>query len=118
MEIATIIRETARAQHLKQVVSMTGHGIGYMLHEAPSIHNAPGEFLPVTLFEGICFCAEPIFVNPGYDSDSSFISPTCIGTDGWEVATISGDLASHFETTFGIINGQIVDLVGVSRWRL
>jgi methionyl aminopeptidase len=115
-QIAQIIRDTAKDHNLKQVVSMTGHGIGYKLHEAPAIHNAPGEFLPVELFDGLCFCAEPIFVNPGISKDSSFISPTCIGDDGWEVATVSGDPASHFETTFGIVDGQIIDLVGITEW--
>ncbi len=118
MDLAAIIRNTARAHHLTQVVSMTGHGIGYKLHEAPTIHNAPGEFLPVELFDGLCFCAEPIFVNPGNSGDGPFISPTCIGADGWEVSTVSGAPASHFETTFGTVDGQIIDLVGVSSWRL
>lgn len=117
-EIARIIRETARLHNLKQVVSLTGHGIGYRLHEAPIIYNAPGEFLPVELFDGMCFCAEPIFVFPGNNKASSFICPTYIGADGWEVATVSGDPASHFETTFGIVDGQIVDLVGVTNWEL
>jgi methionyl aminopeptidase len=118
MEIASIIRDTARQSHLKQVVSMAGHGIGHELHESPTIYNAPGEFLPVKLFEGMCFCVEPIFVNPGNDNDGSFISPTCIGPDGWEISTVSGDPTSHFETMFGVIDGQIVDLVGVTNWVL
>lgn len=114
--IAKIIRETAREYNLKQVVSLTGHGIGYRLHEAPIIYNAPGDFLPVELFNGLCFCAEPIFVLPGSDKVSSFICPTYLGADGWSVITISGEPASHFETTFGIVDGQIVDLVGVTSW--
>ena len=49
-DIARIIQETARVAHMKQVVSLTGHGIGYQLHEAPVIHNALGDFLSVELF--------------------------------------------------------------------
>ena len=118
MHIANIIKDTAESNNLKQVVSMAGHGIGYELHEAPTIHNAPGDFSPVELFEGLCFCAEPIFIKPGSNKNSSFISSTCIGSDGWEVSTVSGDPASHFETMFGVINSQIVDLTGVSSWIL
>ena len=118
MEIAKIIRQTAKDNNLNQVVSLTGHGIGYKLHEAPAIHNAPGNFLSVELFEGLCFCAEPIFVHPGKDKKSSFICPTYIGTDGWKIITANDLPSSHFETTFGIINGQIVDLIGVTNWLL
>jgi methionyl aminopeptidase len=114
--IAKIIRDTAKEQGAKQVVSLTGHGIGFSLHEAPTIHNAPGEYAPVELFNGLCFCAEPIFVDPGCSDNGSFISPTCIGPDGWVVSTVSGDPASHFETTFGVIDGRIVDLVGITKW--
>lgn len=114
--IAKIIRDTAKEQEAKQVVSLTGHGIGFSLHEAPTIHNAPGEYSPVELFNGMCFCAEPIFVDPGCTNNDSFISPTCIGPDGWVVSTVSGDPASHFETTFGVIDGRIIDLVGITKW--
>jgi methionyl aminopeptidase len=114
--IAKIIRDAAKEQEAKQVVSLTGHGIGFSLHEAPTIHNAPGEYSPVELFNGMCFCAEPIFVDPGCTNNDSFISPTCIGPDGWVVSTVSGDPASHFETTFGVIDGRIIDLVGITKW--
>jgi len=115
--IAKIIRDTAEEYDVKQVVSLAGHGIGFSLHEAPTIHNAPGEYPPVDLFDGLCFCAEPIFVDPGSANSGSFISPTCIGPDGWVVNTVSGDPASHFETTFGVIDGRIVDLVGITEWK-
>lgn len=112
-EIAKVIRNTAYLYFLSQVVSLAGHGIGYLLHEAPVIHNAPGDFSLVELFDGLCFCAEPIFVDPSYKKS---ISQTYIGPDGWQVATVDGNSASHFETTFCVINGQIVDLVGISEW--
>jgi methionyl aminopeptidase len=117
-EIAEIIQNTAKSLSLQQVVALTGHGIGYMLHEEPKIHNAVGPFRSVKLFENLVFCAEPIFVNPGNDKNSSAISSTCIGSDGWEITTTSGRNSSHFETMFGIINGRITDLIGVSEWSL
>lgn len=116
--IAAIIQTTAQDLNLQQVVSLTGHGIGYILHEDPVIHNAVGPFMSVELFEGLVFCAEPIFVNPGSGRGSSAIASICIGADGWEVATTSGCPSSHFETMFGVIDGQIVDLIGVSKWKL
>jgi len=115
-QIAKIIHETAKTEHMNQIVRLTGHGIGLLLHEAPIIHNAPGEFRSVDLFDGLCFCAEPIFVDPSYDKGSSFITQTYLGSDGWVVSTTNGAPTSHFETTFGIISGQVIDLIGVTNW--
>jgi methionine aminopeptidase len=117
-QIAEIIQQVASDHGLRQVVSLTGHGIGYALHEAPVIHNAVADFKPVDLFEGLCFCAEPIYVKPGKGSSGSWVAQTCLEDDGWTVSTVSREPASHFETTFGVINGQIVDLVGVTKWKL
>lgn len=113
--ISKIIQDTAKNSMLKQVVSLTGHGIGYTLHESPVIHNATADFKPVKLFNGLCFCAEPIFVKPD-NKDSSFIAPTYIKDDGWTISTTSGEVSSHFETTFGVIDGQIIDLIGITSW--
>jgi methionyl aminopeptidase len=118
MEIARIIQKVSQTWDLQQVVSLTGHGIGYTLHEAPAIHNSPGQFVATDLFEGLVFCAEPIFVNPGYNRTRAPIAPTCLEADGWSVATISGAPATHFETMFGVVNGQVIDLIGVSKWKL
>ena len=116
-EIAQIIYNTAIDEKLKQVVSLTGHGIGYTLHEAPYILNAPGGGLSTELFNGLCFCAEPIYVLPRHGrKPGSFIAPTHIGPDGWTIMTTSGEYASHFETTFGVIDGRIVDLIGITKW--
>lgn len=118
MELAEVIQQTALKNGLQIVVSLTGHGVGYSLHEAPAIHNAPGPFNPAPLFEGLVFCAEPIFVKAGIDIlNPTDIALTCLGTDNWEVSTINGDPASHFETMFGVVNGKIIDLIGVSKWR-
>lgn len=117
LELSKIIREKAEDCFLNQVVSLTGHGIGQKLHEAPTIYNAPADFLPVDFFDGVCFCAEPIYTLPTKESDS-FITPICIGEDGWKILTTNGNLSSHWETTYGVINDQIVDLIGVTNWDL
>ena len=115
MTIADHISVAARRADLQQVVALTGHGIGFHLHEPPVIYNAPGNFISVELFDGLCFCAEPIFTKNNYKY-SPPITPVYIGEDGWTVLTNDNSLASHFETTFGVINGQIIDLIGVSTW--
>jgi methionyl aminopeptidase len=115
-EISEIIEQTALDAGLQVVVATTGHGIGHQLHEAPPIYNASGQFQSIDLFEGLVFCIEPIFVNPGKNKVSSSIAATYIKEDGWTITTTSGDPASHFESMFAIINGQIVDLLGMTEW--
>jgi methionyl aminopeptidase len=115
MDIAVHIKNRARKQELLQVVALTGHGIGRELHEAPQIHNAPASFQPVYLFDGIVFCAEPIYVKPR-KSSFSFLSSIAISDDNWSIFVTRGEQASHFETMFAMINGQLVDLVGISDW--
>lgn len=116
-EISVIIRKIAKINNLKQVVSLRGHGIGRCLHEPPAIHNAPGEFKEEKLFNGLVFCAEPIYIKSDSLDDESFIVQTVLGSDGWEVFIPSGEKSSHFETMFGVINGQIIDLIGISKWK-
>lgn len=120
-EISILIRKVAKTNSLKQVVSLIGHGCGYSLHEPPAIYNAPGDFVSVELFEGLVFCAEPIYIEPvigpGIEEDKSFIVQTVLGSNGWEVLASRDEDSSHFETMFGVINGQIVDLIGVSKWK-
>jgi len=115
MDIAISIKNRARKKKLLQVVALTGHGIGRKLHEAPQIHNAPAPFKPVYLFDGIVFCAEPIYVKPK-ELSSSFISSVAIDNNNWSVFTTKGEQSSHFETMFVMINGQLIDLVGISQW--
>ena len=113
-DLAGIISDTAIEKGLNYVVSLTGHGIGYSLHETPIIHNARGAFVSENLFEGLCFCAEPIFVKN--KSEAGQIEKTYLDSDGWAVYTQSGSPSSHFETMFCVINGQIVDLLGMTQW--
>lgn len=116
-DISLVIRKVAKSSNSRQVVSLTGHGCGYALHEPPAIHNAPGDFTSVELFDGLVFCAEPIFVEPVKDLDEkSFIVQTVLGSNGWEVLASCGESSSHFETMFGVVDGQIVDLIGITKW--
>jgi len=117
-ETCEIIRQTAKDYNLDVVVSLAGHGIGYNLHEAPLIHNAVGKYPDISLFEGLVFCVEPIFVLPGKDRGGSHIAKTCIDSNGWSVRTIDGRPGSHFESMFCISEGKLVDLTKVSEWEL
>ena len=112
-ELASIIEETANYYNVNQVLALTGHGIGHKLHEAPIIHNAKGAYKPVKFFEGIVFCAEPIFTEN--KNNKSIVEDVYIGDDNWSIYTQSGAKGTHFETMFTQIDGKLVDILEITK---
>lgn len=111
-DLAEIIETEAEKHNLNQVLALTGHGIGRELHEAPIIHNATGSYRKTEFFEGIVFCAEPIFtekLNP-----NSYLADIYIGEDGWSLYTQSGAKGSHFETMFTKHNNKLIDILKIT----
>lgn len=115
-ELGSIIENTCNKFNLSNIISLSGHGIGYDLHEPPYIHNAKGDYLKEEIFERLCFCAEPIFANR--KDENKLIERTCIDSDGWAILTQSGVPTSHFETMFCKHEGQIIDLLEMTKWSL
>jgi methionyl aminopeptidase len=116
MELGNAIERIADERDVGIVVSLSGHGIGYSLHEAPIIYNAQGKFVNEDLFDGLCFCAEPIFSPKKKKSDS--LTKTYLDPDGWAIYTQNKMPSSHFETMYCVIDGQIVDLIKMTEWSL
>jgi methionyl aminopeptidase len=109
---AEIFNTARRDESLSVVSSLCGHGIGREMHEQPLIYNAPiPNEIDVKLINGMCFCPEPIYVK-----DNSLFSDIILEDDGWSIKTISGSKATHFETTFGVVNGNLLDFVGITNW--
>jgi methionyl aminopeptidase len=71
-----------------------GHGIGRMMHEAPSVPNfgrpAKGDLLK----EGMCLAVEPMITLGSPETREM--------DDGWTVVTTDGSLAAHFEHTIAV----------------
>jgi len=114
--VAETIENCARFNNLQTVVMLTGHGIGYSLHEEPIIRNAPGNYSNTPFFEGLCFCPEPIFVLPGDEDEVQSIARAYLDSDGWSIKTVNSQPASHFETMFCIHNKKLVDICGITDW--
>ena len=119
-EISSIVAASGYSRdEIDLVVSLTGHGIGYSLHERPAIYNAPGtQYDYQDLFEGLCFCAEPVFAKSltPLSVRKSRIAKTYLDSDGWTVKTIDGSSTTHFETMFCVTNNEVIDLCGITEW--
>lgn len=73
------------------VTQLTGHGLGYAVHEAPSIPNVGQAGTGPIIKTGMVLAIEPM-VNLG--------SPDVVTTkDGWTVKTADHQAAAHFEHT-------------------
>lgn len=71
-----------------------GHGIGRLMHEAPSVPNYGKPAKGQLLREGMCLAVEPMITLGNHD--------TRVLEDGWTVSTVDGSLAAHFEHTIAI----------------
>ena len=71
-----------------------GHGIGRLMHEAPSVPNYGKAGKGQLLKEGMVLAIEPMVTLGSYK--------TKVLKDGWTVVTVDGSLAAHFEHTIAV----------------
>lgn len=80
------------------VREFVGHGIGRHMHEPPEVPNYGKPGRGPRLLRGMALAVEPM-VTQG--------SPGIVQlSDGWTVKTADGKLASHYENTFIITDGD------------
>ncbi len=92
--ISNAIQSYVESQGLNIVVGYNGHGIGRLLHEAPTIPNVGSPDRGAKLVEGLTVCVEPL-VTLGAGA-------AYLGEDEWSVYTADHMLAAHFEQTVAI----------------
>lgn len=71
-----------------------GHGIGRLMHEAPSVPNYGKAGRGTLLTEGMCLAIEPMITMGRFETQEL--------EDGWTVVTVDGSLAAHFEHTIAV----------------
>lgn len=94
-DISKIIQKHCERYEYNVVRDLTGHGVGYGVHEDPPIFcfHDPGH--PLTTFqEGMVICIEPMVMTGDWH--------VVIDDDGWTVRTADHSLAAHFEHTIAI----------------
>ncbi len=92
-DIGWAIKRTAEAKKLKTIKELTGHGVGFELHEEPTIYNFGSRGEGVKLEPGMVLAIEPMLA---ISTDKITQRPD----ESW--ATADNSLAAHFEHTVAI----------------
>ena len=97
-DISKVIQEYAESFGFGVVRDLVGHGIGTEMHEAPEIPNFAQRRKGIRLVAGMTLAIEPMITAGRYD--------VVWEDDGWTVVTEDGSLASHYENTILITDGE------------
>lgn len=95
-DIENACGEALRKFRLSPVLSLSGHGVGYNVHEEPSIKSDGSRGSGDTIKEGMVFAIEPMASLGGAEVYQ--------GGDGWTIKTSDKSLAAHFEKTVVVTN--------------
>jgi len=96
-DVGAAVEEAVEKRGFRVVRTLTGHGIGRTIHEAPTIPNWCDPEHRTWLEENMVITVEPIICA---GSGESFEAD-----DGWTVKTADGSLAAHFEHTLVVRKG-------------
>ena len=97
-DISKAIQEYAESFGFGVGRDLVGHGIGTEMHEAPEIPNFAQRRKGIRLAAGMTLAIEPMITAGRYD--------VVWEDDGWTVVTEDGSLASHYENTILITDGE------------
>jgi methionyl aminopeptidase len=90
-DIGAAIEKKLNDYGLKVIYSLTGHGVGYELHEDPVIANYGQAGTGDVLKAGMTIAIEPIAAIGTHD--------LYLADDGWTYMTRDGSLSAQFENT-------------------
>ena len=97
-DVGSAIQEYVESQGYGVVRQYVGHGVGRELHEDPEVPNFGRAGHGVRLYKNMTIAIEPMITEGRYDVK--------VGADGWLVTTIDGKLASHYEHTVLVTDGE------------
>ena len=98
-DVSSAIQAYAESFGFGVVRDLVGHGIGTEMHEAPEIPNFATRRKGIKLVAGMTLAIEPMITAGRYDV-------VWDDDDGWTVTTEDGSLASHYENTLLITDGD------------
>ena len=98
-EVGNIIANTVEPHGLSVVRSYTGHGIGRIFHQAPTVPHYRGAKAPGFMKKGHVFTIEPM-INQGTWKDFTW-------KDNWTSSTCDGLRSAQFEHTIAITDDGV-----------
>jgi len=104
-DIGFAIENVAKKYGLKSAEGLSGHGVGYEVHEDPYVPNAGMPGSGPKLKAGMVLAIEPMFVLGKGD--------IVLSKDGYTYHTKDGQKAAHFEHTIAITNGAPIILTAL-----
>ncbi|HVY67445.1 MAG TPA: type I methionyl aminopeptidase [Patescibacteria group bacterium] len=93
-DIGWTIQSTAEAAGFSVVRDLVGHGVGYAVHEDPSVPCYGKRGTGALLREGMVLAIEPMLCQHDY-----YLT---VDNDGWTIRTADGGLSAHFEHTVAV----------------
>ena len=100
-DIGSTIQRYCEERGFSVVREYTGHGVGKVMHEDPSVPNYGTPGRGVRLLPGMTLAIEPM-INMGGAAIKQL-------SDGWTVKTRDGKYSAHFEHTIAITsNGPVI----------
>ncbi|MDP2656471.1 MAG: type I methionyl aminopeptidase [bacterium] len=97
-EISKEVQGYCEGHGYSLIRDLTGHGVGFSVHEDPPVPNYFDERMPdVILKEGMVICIEPMVAMGDWHVFTD--------TDEWTVRTADHSLAAHFEHTIAVTAG-------------
>uniref|UniRef100_A0A7C4M148 Methionine aminopeptidase n=1 Tax=candidate division CPR3 bacterium TaxID=2268181 RepID=A0A7C4M148_UNCC3 len=93
-DIGSAIENQIKSEGFGVIKDYCGHGVGYGVHEEPSIPNYGSKGGGIVLQEGMVLAIEPML---SMGSPSVFVD-----SDGWTVKTSDNSPASHWEHTVAV----------------
>lgn len=100
-DIGNAIEEVANRHNFGIIEGLTGHGVGYAVHEDPYVPNYGDKGTGEKLKEGMVLALEPMF--------SLGTSEVISEENGYTFSTADGSLSAQFEHTIAITkNGPLI----------
>lgn len=97
-DVSHAIQTATEEAGFSVVRSLVGHGVGRNMHEDPQIPNFGDPGHGPVLAPGMTLAIEPMITAGSPD--------VVVRDDRWTIATSDGSLASHFEHTVAVTDGE------------
>jgi methionyl aminopeptidase len=95
-DIGATVQELVEAEGFSLVRDLTGHGVGYAVHEDPRIPNFGRRGEGTLLEEGMVIAIEPMVFVGKHEIE--------VAADGWTIVSKDRTLGAHEEHTVAITN--------------